>query len=151
MNSNVMMKQESKPGQSAEFGEGSSQRERRYLRSFGKGSTARAASGLLTAPPRCGALQSTRRGHRTLPVLDVYWCAITGISVYQRHPKGSHHLPITCGNSTHLRPTLIHGRYTFAFRGGGQNGANAQADTSKGAASQSRARWLARPASEQVR
>jgi hypothetical protein len=35
MNSNVMVKQESKPGQSAEFGEGSSQFERRYLRSFG--------------------------------------------------------------------------------------------------------------------
>jgi hypothetical protein len=48
MNSNVTMKQESKPRQLAELGEASSQR---CHRSFG--STARAASGVLTAPPHC--------------------------------------------------------------------------------------------------
>jgi hypothetical protein len=33
---------------------------------------------------------------------------VTGLSLEQRHPKGSKTPPITCPNSTHLHPTHSH-------------------------------------------
>jgi hypothetical protein len=40
----------------------------------------------------------------------------TGLSVEERRPKGSYHLPITSGNSTHLHPTHSHLRYNLSYR-----------------------------------
>jgi hypothetical protein len=41
---------------------------------------------------------------------------LTGLSVDQRRPNGYYHVPITCGNSTHLHPTHTHLRYNTAYR-----------------------------------
>jgi hypothetical protein len=38
---------------------------------------------------------------------------LTGLSVHQRHPKGSETQPFTCPNSTHLHSTHSHLRHSF--------------------------------------